>query len=55
KRDTEFYFSAGALPFSGTPKSKKIKRPAFTVVCHPREDGDPEVTYPHAAPRLINW
>ena len=32
KRDTEFYFSAGTLPFSGTPKSKKIKRPAFPYI-----------------------
>ena len=30
KLDAEFYFSAGTLPFSGTPKSKKIKRLAFS-------------------------
>ena len=29
KLAAEFYFSVGTLPFSGTPKSKKIKRLAF--------------------------
>jgi len=29
KLDAEFYFSVGTLPFSGTPKSKKIKHLAF--------------------------
>ncbi len=32
KRVTEFYCSVGTLPFSGTPKSQKIKCPAFAVV-----------------------
>ncbi|PIU37262.1 hypothetical protein COT02_01775 [Candidatus Roizmanbacteria bacterium CG07_land_8_20_14_0_80_34_15] len=45
KRDTKFYFSVGTLPFSGTPKSKKIKRPAFAVVCHSRGGGNPVLNY----------
>ena len=32
KLDAEFYFSVGTLPFSGTPKSKKIKHLAFSDI-----------------------